>query len=259
MISEDEVVRSYFRELVIKHGLGNELITAAPVGKGGVRQEGVLEFKVVPPEWFRLPSKEYAIAKGKEVIMECVFKNAKAHVFTPSPFKGSIRLREVLELSLNTISERSVFYGSLNAVMRHLGIIERTVHCRGDVPLKCGKALAERIIDEYGDVPVLLVGYQPAFANALSKAMSRLHVTDMDPGNVGKRIGRTVVVDHKANEDLIDEVELVLITGSSIINSTFWGIWRKTREKGKDIIIYGVSGAGAAKIFNIKRHCPYAT
>ncbi len=251
----DEIIRRYFKDIVSRSGLSGEYVTAK--SSGGATTSGGIDFRVVPPEWFKLPSKEYAIARGKEVIMECTFKGARAHVFTPSPFKGSLKLSEVLELRLESIAERAVFYGSLNAVMRYLGLIDKTIHCRGDEPVKCAGELVKTILSEYGDVPTLLVGYQPAMAKALAGELRKLFVTDMNPENVGKEVRGVKVLDHTRNPELMEEVELVLATGSSVINSTLWSIYDRAKELGRELVVYGVSGAGAAKVLGIKRYCVY--
>ena len=90
----DEMIRRYFKDVVSRSGLSSEYVTAT--SDGGAATSGGVDFRVVPPEWFKLPSREYAIARGKEVIMECTFRGARAHVFTPSPFKGSLKLSDCL-------------------------------------------------------------------------------------------------------------------------------------------------------------------
>ena len=251
----DEVIREYFRSLISKHRLGDEQVTArASVSSSA---SGAVEFKVIPPEWFRLPSREYAIARGREVIMECVFRGARAHVFTSSPLSGSLKLSDVIELELKSISERSVFYGCLNAVMRYLGLTDRTVHCRGEEPVRCAEELAGFILSEYGGVSVLLIGYQPAMARALARKLRKFFITDMNPENVGKEVSGVRILDHLRNFELMEVVELVLVTGSSLINSTLWAIYDRAKELGRDLIVYGVSAAGAAEIMNIKRYCRF--
>ena len=252
----DEVIRRYFKDLVSRSGLSSEYITATS-GGGGAATSGGVDFRIVPPEWFKLPSREYAIARGKEVIMECAFRGARAHVFTSSPFRGSLKLSEVLKLRLGSIAERAVFYGSLNAVMRYLGLVDKTVHCRGDEPVKCAGELVKVVLSEYGNVPVLLVGYQPAMARALAGELRKLYITDMNPENVGKEVRGVRVLDHTKNLELMEEVEVVLATGSSVINSTLWPIYDRAKELGRELIVYGVSAAGAAKVLGIKRYCTY--
>ena len=243
----DEVVREKFRELA--EGFKDRIVIAK-----SDRTAKNIDFKVIPPEWFKLPSKEYAIARGDEVIMECEFMGCKAHVFTPSPYTGSITLSEVLNLNLSTISERSIFYGSLNALMRYLGLIDRTVHCRGSDPVKCAEELVNTILGRYGDVPVLLVGYQPAMAKALAK-LSQVYITDMSDTNVGRKVSNFQVLDHAKNLELMELVDVALVTGSTVVNSTLWPIYEKAAESGTKLILYGVTGAGVAKILNIERFC----
>jgi len=253
----DEVIRKYFRNLISKHGLGSEYIIAK--ASNGAAGSGAVEFKIVPPEWFELPSREYAIARGKEVIMECVFRGAKAHVFTASSFSGSLMLKDVLELDLNTISNRALFYGSLNAVMRYLGLIDKTIHCRGREPLRCAESLADEVVSKYGDVPALLVGYQPAMAKALAGVLKNFYVTDMNPDNIGKKVGNSVVLSHTENFRLLKKVKVALVTGSALVNSTLWPLYSEARRLGVELIVYGVTAAGATKVLNINRYCRFGT
>jgi len=251
----DEIIRRYFKDIVSRSGLSSEYVTAT--SSDAAATSGGIDFKVVPPEWFKLPSSEYAIARGKEVIMECTFRGARAHVFTSSPFRGSLKLSEVLKLRLESIAERAVFYGSLNAVMRYLGLIDKTIHCRRNEPIKCAEELVKVVLSEYGNVPTLLIGYQPAMAKALAGELRKLYVTDMNLENIGKEVRGVKVLDHTRNLELMEEVELVLATGSSVINSTLWAIYDRARELGRELVVYGVSAAGAAKVLGIKRYCMY--
>jgi len=258
-ISWDELIRTYLKGLLKAKGIGlKEVIESRPRKDQGSQESGVLlELKVVPPKWFNLPNEEYPIVRGKEVIMECRFRDSKAHVFTPMPYEGKVSIKEVLNFSLRTIPERSVFYCALNAVMRHFGLVKGTIHCRNNTPEICGKDLLQEILSFYGDVPTLLIGYQPGFVEALAHNLSELYVTDMNPVNIGKKVGKVVILDHVLNEELIKSVDLVIATGSSIINSTFWSILDWINKYRKEFIVYGVTVAGVAEILKLRRHCPY--
>ena len=248
----DEKVRNFFKKLVEKHRLFNSAVKI----HGEEGKENV-SYRIVPPKEFMLPSSEYAIARGKEVIMECCFGHGKAHVFTAKPYSGILNFSEILNLSLDNIVNRGIFFCSLNALMRHLGLIDRTLHCRGMEPEFCGEKLAKWILKEYGNVPILLIGYQPAFAKWLTKALSKIYITDMNPENIGKIVNGVKVLNDKYNSLLMRKVKVALITGSALINSTLWCLLEEARHNKVEPVIYGVSAAGISRIFRLKRFCVF--
>ena len=250
----DEYIREKFRELVEQADLLDKMISS----DSSTGTSRVIYTRVVPPKWFKLPSGEYAIARGKEYMMECKLSNVKAQVFTSKPFIGSMSIGEVLDLDLNSIVNRSIFYCALNAVLRYLGLIKGTIHCRGEEPVKCAGMISKEIWNKHGDKPLLIIGYQPAIVREVVDRFSKVFVTDMDPVNIGKRINNVVVMDSSIELDLIDQVEIVLITGSSVINSTFWSIYDRIMEKKRIIYLYGVSGAGVSYLLDIPRLCYYS-
>jgi len=70
--------------------------------------------------------------------------------------------------------------------MRKLGLIERTVHCRGADAERCGYLLAEEILTKFGKAKVAHIGYQPGHVEATSAKFNKVYVTDLNPENVGK-------------------------------------------------------------------------
>jgi hypothetical protein len=62
---------------------------------------------------------DFAILRGKEVLMQAVFRGAAGQAFTAAEgsFKGS--LEDVLELSMAKAFERAVLITTMNAVLRH--------------------------------------------------------------------------------------------------------------------------------------------
>ncbi|MEM4945969.1 MAG: DUF364 domain-containing protein [Archaeoglobaceae archaeon] len=248
----DEICRKYFRKLVDEKGIKEENISSI----GGI--ENTLNYRTVSPEWFMLPSEEYAISKGEEKVMECNFRNSKAQVFTTVPSSISLKVSEVLELNLQNIASRSLFYCALNAVMVHYGLVSGTVHCRKDSPLECAKLLFEKLKKVSKLRKILLIGYQPAFAEKLSEKFD-LFITDMNPKNINRKVRNTKILSHLENLNLIPEVDIVLITGSSLINGTFWELYECAMENSKPLISYGISASGASKILGIERHCPLST
>ncbi|MDD2756864.1 MAG: hypothetical protein PHS80_15230, partial [Methanothrix sp.] len=75
---------------------------------------------------------DFPLIRGKEVLMQAVFRGAIGQAFTAASggFRGS--LGDVLEMPLDGPFERAVLIATMNAVLRYLGKIEGTIHCRDD-------------------------------------------------------------------------------------------------------------------------------
>lgn len=103
--------------------------------------------------------RDFPIIKGKEKLMEAVFKGAKGQAFTdmPGDFRG--QLQEVLAIKPENNFQRAVLISTMNAVLRYLGLIDRTVHCRNEDPELCSLELIQYIKQRFGHPRVALVGY----------------------------------------------------------------------------------------------------
>jgi hypothetical protein len=80
---------------------------------------------------------DFPLLRGKEVLMQAVYGGSVGQAFTAASgsFRGS--LKDVRELPLKSPFERAVFISTMNAVLRHLGLVEKTVHCKNDGPKEC--------------------------------------------------------------------------------------------------------------------------
>jgi len=232
------VLRRTFGEIIRKHGLEEEniAIKIRPLSK----EEAI----------GKLSDKEFALVRGEEVLVEAVFRDAVGQAFTDEPSNFYGRLRDIISLSLASNKERALFIASLNAVMKHLGLIKNTRHCKNSGPWICAEKLAEYIRQIYGKPKVAIIGYQPALVKTLSKYF-KVRVTDMCEKNIGKIKFGILVESYLKNVEVSSWADIVLATGSMIVNDTLHEIML-FKEK---TILYGVTCAGAAKILKFKRWC----
>jgi hypothetical protein len=222
------------------------------------REEGLLEEKIhiraralTTREAIGNPEhRDFPIQKGKEKLMQADFRDAGGQAFTDryGDYEGT--LKQVLDLPMENNHQRAVFVASLNAVLRHLGLIEGTLHCRDEEPVQCGKALIPYLKDSYSGARIAQVGFQPRMVENLSTTHP-LRVLDMDPDNIGKvKFGVTIEsADH--TEDAINWADLLLVTGTTLVNGTILPILGD-----KPVIFYGTTIAGAAHLMGWERFCP---
>ena len=57
---------------------------------------------------------------------------------------------------------------------------------------------------------------------------------------------------------MIDAVDVILITGTTLVNGTFDLIWARTTSREKTAILFGVTAVGVCKLLGLERICPYA-
>lgn len=198
--------------------------------------------------------RDFPILTGQEVMLQAAYKGAFGQAFTdaPSEFKGT--LDDILELDLSEDSHnRALFIASMNAVMAKLGLIEHTVHCKTEDPENCAHEFADYVRKTYGNKKIALVGYQPSILEALSKEFT-LRVLDLSPKNVGQnRYG--IKVEHGINdykEVVLDWADVVLCTGSTLCNGTIVNFI----DIGKEVLFFGITASGAAKLLGLKQLCP---
>jgi len=233
-----EKLQNYFRGLLRQYRLQEEEIkvTARPLS---------------PEEAIGTPrDSDYPLLKGKERLMEAVFRGARGHAYTDlyGNFQGS--LGEVASLKLINNFKRAVFIASLNAVMRKFSLAEGTIHCRDEEPVDCARQLIP-YLDELGRfTKVALIGLQPRLLEAL-KENYRVRVIDLDPDNVNSRRKGVLVESAENADEVINWAELLLVTGTTVVNGTienFIGSGRKT-------VFYGVTIAGPAVVLGLNRFC----
>lgn len=247
-----------FKKIVKKHELQDEEVNCRIIAKGfsGGRLNSKKRSKDFVEQHFRMPSSEYALVRGKEVIVRCKFKDSYGDSFTDKPKIFSGRMNDVHKLLFGDDGDKAIYFATLNATLSHLGLVKGTVHCSGNEPRKCGERLAKYIFENFGKVRVAHIGYQPGHIEACSKHFES-YVTDLNPENVGKvKFGRKIL-DGSSNERVIKKVNLACMTGSTLTNGSLPDLIKLCGAFGVEPLIYGVTGAGPAKILKLRHFCPY--
>jgi hypothetical protein len=221
----------------------------------------VLAKPLTPEEAIGTPGRrDFPIIIGKERILEATFFDAKGHAFTDSAREFIGTLAEVTELELTSNQNRAIFVATLNAVLCHLGLVSATVHCKDDDPEKCGAEIARQILKRHGRVVVGLVGLNPAIAENLVQVFGAEHIriSDLCSDGIGKqRFGVKVWDGSVRTADLIENSDVILITGTTMQNGTFDDIWEAVQAQAKHGLVFGVTGAGVCALSGIERLCPY--
>jgi hypothetical protein len=194
-------------------------------------------------------SDDFPLMKGKEKLMQADFFNSPGQAFTDryGDFEGS--LEQVLEMPLNNNYRRAIFVATLNALLRHMGLIERTIHCHDRKPAECAEELVDHIKSCYKVNKILQVGFQPRMVESLASNFS-LRVIDMDPANIGASKFQVVIEDPEATDEGIEWADLLLVTGTTLVNGTIG-----TFLVEKPVIFYGTTIAGAAHLMGWERFC----
>jgi uncharacterized protein (DUF4213/DUF364 family) len=197
--------------------------------------------------------------RGKEVLVEAQLRGSVGQAFTdaPSDFAGTVS--QVLDLPLDSNARRAVFVATANAILAHLGLVTGTCHCKYPSMRECGWRVASALWAEYPGADIGLVGFHPGFVEGLAEVFGpeRVRVTDLSPENVGQeRAG--VVIGNGAQDTaaLIESSDLLLVSGSTVVNGTLESITNLASRGQVPLILYGVTAAGPAYLYNLRRVCP---
>jgi uncharacterized protein (DUF4213/DUF364 family) len=196
--------------------------------------------------------KDYPLLKGKERLIQAEYSGSLGVAFTDMYGNYRGKLSEIVDMDLKNNFRRAIFISTINAVLRYLGLIEKTGHCKDEGPVNCAYQLPEYIKSNFGNPKIAFVGFQPRLVEALSKSY-RVKVTDMDPDNIGKtKFGIKIQPPEDVDKN-IAWCNLVFVTGSTFVNDTY----EKFLSCSKPVVFYGVTGAGASYLLNLKRYCPF--
>lgn len=194
---------------------------------------------------------DFPILKGKEVIMEAVFRDARGQAFTDMPGNFQDTIQNFLDLELQNNFERAVFVAGFNAVMRHFGRANKTVHCKDSEPKACAEQLLAFVAGHFGRPKIAFIGYQPAMIEKLSTSFE-LRVIDLDKDNIGASRFGLVIEGPDRTMEVLAWSDVVLATGSTCVNGTIVDFLDK-----KPVVFYGITVAGPASIHGHHRFCPY--
>jgi hypothetical protein len=225
------------------------------------RENDLLGEKVVirtrtlsPEEAIGNPERDdFPLRKGRERLMQAEFRGAFGQAFTDhfGDFEGS--LAEIFEMPLKNSYRRAVFLAALNAALRHLGLIEHTVHCRDKGPTECAGKISSYIKERFGAVKVTQVGFQPCIAEALAGKFA-FRLLDLDSDNIGREKFGIVVEGPEKTPEAAQWADLLLVTGSTLANET---ISRFLTDK--PVLFYGTTIAAPAYLMGWERFCASST
>lgn len=192
---------------------------------------------------------DFPLQKGKERLMEAEFLGARGQAFTDrfGDFEGT--LAEVLSTRPETNFRRAVFVATLNAMLRGLDLADKTIHCRDNEPTVCAGHLVRYLEERCQGAGIVQIGFQPRMIETVSRRFS-LRVIDLDPDNIGTRPFDVAIEGPEATNDAIRWADLLLVTGSTLVNGTIGSFLTP-----KPVIFYGTTIAGAAFLMGWERFC----
>jgi len=234
-------IKKEFARLITENGLQGEkiVVRATPLSA---------EQAIGNPE-----DRDYPLVAGVERLMQAEFRGSLGQAFTDMYGDFSGRLSDIAEMDLKNNFRRAIFISSLNAVMKHLGLITKTLHCKNNQPRECSDELVRYIEKNYGHPRVAMVGFQPRMIEALAKRFE-LRVTDMDENNIGKEKFGVRIYDPSQTEGHLEWCDIAVVTGSTVVNNTIDQFMIS-----KPVIFYGVTISGVAKLLSLNHFCPFGS
>ena len=200
--------------------------------------------------------KDYPILTGKEVLLQAEYKGCFGQAFTDAPAEFCGSLHDILEMDLlHDAHARGLFFSSMNAVLKYLGLTAHTIHCREKEPADCAPECISYLKEHYETANIALVGYQPSLLEGLSAAPEfQVRCLDLNPENIGQtRCGVTVEHGIRDYDDVvISWADVILCTSSVFANATM----DRYIDIGKEVLFFGITGAGAVELLHLKRFCP---
>ena len=221
----------------------------------------ILARPLTPEEAIGAPGRrDFPVVEGKERVIEATLMGASGQAFTDTPTEFVGKMDDVLSLKLTSNQNRALFVATINAAARHLGLVRETIHCKDDDPERCAHQIARHMVDT-GSQTVGLVGLNPAIAEFLVRELgpAAVRITDLSAKNIGtKRFGVEVWDGRSRWRDLVDCSEILLVTGTTLVNGTFDALHRTAVKAGRRFVVYGITAVAVCHLLNIPRLCPCA-
>ncbi|MCK5686695.1 hypothetical protein KAJ27_21335 [bacterium] len=235
------------KEIIKNHELGNENVKVI-----GIDAAKIVSGVMTPEEAIGKPAhNDYPIITGKEKMMISAFKNSRGVAFTDhyGNFEGT--LKQIIEMEFDSNLKRGIFISTINALLKELKFIEKTIHCKNDEMLDCARQVTKWIKEKYGSPKIFLVGFQPRFVEELSENFNS-KATDISIDNIGKVVNEMKIQSPDETEKLIEWCDIIFATGSVFTNDSY----KIFLNRKKPFVIYGVTGAGPAHLLDLPRFCP---
>jgi len=236
-----DIIKKKFSDIVDENKLGDEEVS-------------VFAKTLTPTEAIGNPEhNDYPIQKGKERMMQAEFKGSQGQAFTDmfGNYKG--KLSQIIEMDLSNNFQRAIFISTVNAVMRQLEMVDKTIHCKDKGPKDCSQELVSYIKKEFNKPRIALVGLQPRMLEELS-AEFEVRVTDLDKENIGKQKFGVMIDSPEKTEENLTWCDVALVTGTTLVNDT-----ASAFRIDKPVIFFGVSIAGPARLLGLTHFCPFST
>ena len=225
------------RKLISQHALENEIVS-------------VFARPLTPEEAIGNPAhNDYPLLKGKERIMQAVFQNVKGHAYSDHTGNFSGSLSQVLNLPMDSNFHRALFVATANAVLRKIGIINKSCHCKDDDPVMCATYLKD-ILLPFSPKRIGMIGDQPRLLEEAVRNFE-VRICDRDPENIGIIKSGVSVEDPEAYKDIKKWADLILATGTTLVNDTIDNFIGEV-----PVIFYGITISGAAKLSHLHHFCP---
>jgi hypothetical protein len=224
-------------KLIPKHSLGNEMVS-------------VYARPLTPEEAIGSPAhNDYPLLKGKERMMQAVFQDVKGQAYSDHTGNFSGSLSQVINLPMDSNFHRALLIATTNAVLRKMGVIKKSCHCKDDDPVRCASYLKDTLL-RFSPKRIGMIGHQPRLLEEISLNFE-VRICDRDPENIGTFKSGLIIEDSSVYEDIKKWADLILATGTTLVNDTIDNFTGDV-----PIIFYGITISGAAKVLNLNHFCP---
>ncbi len=230
-------LKTEFGRIIEEHNLESEsvIINAVPLTP---------EESIGNPE-----DKDYPLITGRERLMQAQFHESFGQAFTDMYGDYSGTIEEVLSAELTNNYRRAILVASINAVMKHLGLISCSVHCRNNEPRQCSQELVNYIAEQHGKPKIAQVGLQPRMVEALAPKFT-MRVSDLDKENIGQVKYGVRIDGPEETQKNLKWCDIALVTGTTVVNGTI-----EQFLISKPVIFYGVTISGPARLLGLTSFC----
>lgn len=121
--------------------------------------------------------------------------------------------------------------------------------CKDDDPVICAAYLRDTLL-RFSPKRIGMIGHQPRLLEEVIRNFE-VRICDRDPEKIGAIKSGLIVEDSSVYEDIKKWADLILATGTTLVNDTIDNFIGDV-----PVIFYGITIGGAAKLLNLKHFCP---